>query len=155
VRAFKTYHVVPSQGYVIYKVKHKLKDEYSGLPGKELSSLKKSGVEITNSMAVPEIGFTGDTMSDFILDPDKADVLKAKILVAESTFIDESKLIEDAKEKGHTHLSEIASLSDKLQNKAILLIHFSIRYTAEGIGAAISRLPPSFRSRVYALTEGF
>jgi len=68
-------------------VKHKLKDEYSGLPGKELSSLKKSGVEITNSMAVPEIGFTGDTMSDFILDPDNADVLKAKILVAEVWFL--------------------------------------------------------------------
>ena len=44
-------------------------------------------LQITNSMAVPEIGFTGDTMSDFILDPDKADVLKAKILVAEVWFL--------------------------------------------------------------------
>jgi uncharacterized UPF0160 family protein len=31
---------------VIYKVKQKLKEEYAGLPGKELSNLKKSGVEV-------------------------------------------------------------------------------------------------------------
>ncbi|CAD6247597.1 unnamed protein product [Miscanthus lutarioriparius] len=155
VRAFRTYHVVPSQGYVIYKVKQKLKDQYGGLPGKELSNLRKSGVEITNVESTPEIAFSGDTMSDFILDPDNADVLKAKILVVESTFIDDSKSIEDAREKGHIHLSEIASLSDKLKNKAILLNHFSNRYTAEDIDAAINRLPPSFRSRVYALKEGF
>ncbi|OQU84631.1 hypothetical protein SORBI_3004G090900 [Sorghum bicolor] len=155
VRPFRTYHVVPSQGYVIYKVKQKLKEEYAGLPGKELSNLKKSGVEITNVESTPEIAFSGDTMSDFILDPDNADVLKAKILVVESTFIDDSKSIEDARERGHIHLSEIVSLSDKLKNKAILLNHFSLRYTAEDIDAAINRLPPSFRSRVYALKEGF
>ncbi|CAN6246682.1 unnamed protein product [Urochloa humidicola] len=155
VKAFRTYHVVPSQGYVIYKVKQKLKDEYAGLPGKELSSLRKAGVEITNTVSTPEVAFTGDTMSDFILDPDNADVLKAKILVVESTYIDDSKSIEDAREKGHTHLSEIASLSDKLENKAILLNHFSSRYTAEDIDAAINRLPTHFRSRVYALKEGF
>ncbi|RLN07096.1 nuclear ribonuclease Z-like [Panicum miliaceum] len=158
VRSFRTYHVVPSQvrtGYVIYKLKQKLKDEYAGLPGKELSSLRKSGVEIMNTVSTSEIAFTGDTMSDFILDPDNADVLKAKILVVESTYIDDSKSIEDAREKGHTHLSEIASLSDKLENKAILLNHFSSRYTAEDIDAAINRLPPSLRSRVHALKEGF
>ncbi|XP_022680476.1 nuclear ribonuclease Z isoform X2 [Setaria italica] len=130
VRPFKTYHVVPSQGYVIYRLKHKLKDEYAGLPGKELGTLRKSGVEITNTVSTPEIAFTGDTMSDFILDPDNADVLKAKILVVESTYIDDSKSIEDAREKGHTHLSE-------------------------DIDVAINRLPPPFRSRVYALKEGF
>nr|CAB3446098.1 unnamed protein product [Digitaria exilis] len=131
VKTFRTYHRVPSQGYLIYKVKQKLKDEYAGFPAKELISLRKLGVEITNTVSTPEIAFTGDTMSDFILDPDNADVLKAKILVAESTFIDDSKSIEDAREKGHTHLSEIASLSDNLENKAILLNHFSTRYTAE------------------------
>lgn len=40
-------------------------------------------LQITNTVTVPEIAFTGDTMSDFILDPDNADVLKAKILVVE------------------------------------------------------------------------
>jgi hypothetical protein len=40
-------------------------------------------LQITNTATTPEIAFTGDTMSDFILDPDNVDVLKAKILVVE------------------------------------------------------------------------
>ncbi|TKW36889.1 hypothetical protein SEVIR_1G011500v4 [Setaria viridis] len=143
------------KGYVIYSVKQKLKQEFIGLPGSEIKRLKLSGVEITNTVSTPEIAFTGDTTSDFILDPDNADVLGAKILVVESTFLDDSISVEHAREYGHTHLFEIASQSDKLGNKAILLIHFSARYTAEEIDAAINRLPPSFRSRVYALKEGF
>nr|TKW36884.1 hypothetical protein SEVIR_1G011132v2 [Setaria viridis] len=116
-------------------------------------------------VSTPEIAFTGDTTLDFILDPDNnADVLRAKILVVEqnilcelqSTFLDdESHSVEHARKYGHTHLSEIARQSDKLENKAILLFHFSARYTTEEIDAAINRLPPYFRSRIYALKEGF
>lgn len=155
VRAFRTYHAIPSQGYVIYSVKQKLKQEFIGLPGSEIKRLKLSGVEITNTVSTPEIAFIGDTTADFILDPDNADVLQAKILVVESTFLDDSISVEHAREYGHTHLSEITSQTDKLQNKAILLIHFSARYITEEIDAAINKLPPSFRSRVYALKEGF
>ncbi|KAF0917184.1 hypothetical protein E2562_016977 [Oryza meyeriana var. granulata] len=63
VKAFKTYHAIPSKGYVIYTVKQKLKPEYLGLPGSEIKRLKLSGVEITNTLTVPEIAFTGDTMA--------------------------------------------------------------------------------------------
>ncbi|KAF0925894.1 hypothetical protein E2562_018698 [Oryza meyeriana var. granulata] len=42
-------------------------------------------VKITNTLTVPKIAFTGDTMADFILDPHNADVLKARILVVEIT----------------------------------------------------------------------
>nr|CAB3449532.1 unnamed protein product [Digitaria exilis] len=118
VRAFRTYHVIPSQGYVIYSVKQKLKQEFIGLPGSEIKQLKLSGVEITNTVSTPEIAFTGDTTSDFILDPDNADVLGAKILVVEvfyyylllvgeSTFLDDSIPVEHAREYGHTHLFEV------------------------------------------------
>ena len=40
-------------------------------------------LQITNTVTTPEVAFTGDTMSDFILDPDNVDVLKSKILVLE------------------------------------------------------------------------
>lgn len=42
VRAFRTYHAIPSQGYVIYSVKQKLKQEFIGLPGSEIKRLKLS-----------------------------------------------------------------------------------------------------------------
>ncbi|XP_065010621.1 tRNase Z TRZ1-like isoform X2 [Musa acuminata AAA Group] len=122
VRAFKTYHVVPSQ--------------------------------ITYPIATPEIAFTGDTMSDFVIDPDNADVLKARILVMESTFVDNAMPVQHARDYGHTHLSEIASYGDRFQNKAIILIHFSARYYREEIEAAIAKLPPSFAGRVFALANG-
>ncbi|KAK4487257.1 hypothetical protein RD792_006140 [Penstemon davidsonii] len=155
VRAFKTYHVIPSQGYIVYSVKQKLKPEYIGLSGAEIKKLKFSGVEITNTYTSPEIAFTGDTTSDFIIDSDNVDVLKAKILIMESTYVENSNTVEDAREYGHTHLSEIINYADKFDNKAILLIHFSARYQLDVIENALSTLPPPLFGRVFALTKGF
>ncbi|KAL9324860.1 hypothetical protein ACSQ67_005505 [Phaseolus vulgaris] len=186
VKAFRTYHVIPSQGYLIYSVKQKLKQEYVGLSGNEIKNLKSSGVEITYTLTEPEIAFTGDTMSDFIIDENNADVLQAKILVLECTFVNDSITVEHARDYGHTHLSEVCywlqslitkdscklewfyfiivfvinvlqiiSYAERLQNRAILLIHFSARYTVEEILQAVSALPPSLSGRTHALTEGF
>ncbi|CAN1156057.1 tRNase Z TRZ1 [Linum perenne] len=131
VKAFRTYHTVRSQGYVIYQVKEKLKQEYHGLSSNEIKNLKSSGVKITDTVTHPEIAFTGDTMSDFILDESNVDVLKAKILVM-----------------------EIIKHADKFQNKAILIIHFSARYTVEEIEEALSKLEAPLAGRVSALLEG-
>jgi ribonuclease Z len=40
-------------------------------------------LQVTDTVSTPEIAFTGDTTSDFILDPNNSDVLAAKILVLE------------------------------------------------------------------------
>ncbi|KAK2657332.1 hypothetical protein Ddye_010384 [Dipteronia dyeriana] len=155
VKAFRTYHVIQSQGYVVYSEKRKLKQEYLGLPANDIKNLKSSGTEITYNVTTPEIAFTGDTMSDFIIDEANIDVLRAKILVMESTFVDNSVTVEHARDYGHIHLSEIVNYADKFENKAILLIHFSARYKKEEIEGAVSALHPPLRDRVYALTEGF
>ncbi|KAK8948793.1 Nuclear ribonuclease Z [Platanthera zijinensis] len=154
VKAFRTYHVIPSLGYIIYSVKQKLKQEYATLSGNEIKELRFSGVEVTHTMTSPEIAFTGDTTSDFIVDPDNTDVLKARILVMESTFVDNAMSIEHAREYGHTHLSEISSHADKFQNKALLLIHFSARYTSKEVESAIANMPATLADRTYALLEG-
>lgn len=155
VRPFKTYHVIPSQGYIIYSVRQKLKKEYLHLCGSEIKNLKFSGVQITDTIMSPEVAFTGDTMSDFIVDPSNIDALKAKILIMETTFVDDSVGIEYAREYGHIHLSEVASLANCFENKAILLIHFSARYKVEEIQGAVSSLPRPLADKVFTLTEGF
>ncbi|EXB20724.1 hypothetical protein L484_007631 [Morus notabilis] len=155
VRAFKTYHVIPSQGYLVFSVKQKLKNEYIGLSANEIKSLKSSGVEITYTLTEPLIAFTGDTTSDFIVDNSNIDVLRARILVMESTFLNDSVAVEHAREYGHIHLAEIINQAEKFQNKAILLIHFSARYTVKEIQQAVSSLPAPLAGRVFALTEGF
>lgn len=83
VRPFRTQHVIPSQGYVVYSVRKKLKKQYIHLKGSQIEKLKKSGVEITDTILSPEVAFTGDTTPDFMLDPRNADALRAKILITE------------------------------------------------------------------------
>ncbi|KAH7842240.1 hypothetical protein Vadar_003118 [Vaccinium darrowii] len=155
VRPFKTCHVIPSQGYVIYSVRKKLRKKYMHLKGREIEKLKKSGVEITDIILCPEVAFTGDTMSDFFLDPRSADALRAKVLITEATFLDEGCSIEHAREHGHTHLFEIIEHAQWIRNKAILLTHFSSRYNMEDIRLAVSKLQPKVSAKVVALTEGF
>ncbi|XP_031505582.1 nuclear ribonuclease Z-like [Nymphaea colorata] len=154
VRPFRTYHVVPSQGYLIYSVKQKLKQEFVGLSGNEIKNLRLSGVEVTNTVRSPEIAFTGDTMADFIVDPDNSDVLHAKVLIMESTFLDNGIAVQHARDYGHTHLSEIVGYAERFHNKAILLIHFSARYTKNEIEASMSQLPSNLIDKVFTLTEG-
>ncbi|QHO38306.1 uncharacterized protein DS421_4g119200 [Arachis hypogaea] len=155
VKAFRTYHVISSQGYILYYVRQKLKPEYIGLSGNEIKNLKSSGVEITYTLTEPEVAFTGDTMSDFIVDESNTDVLRARILVIECTFVNNSITVEHAKDYGHTHLSEIIGYAERFKNRAILLIHFSARYTVEEIEEAVTGLPPPLAGRTFALTEGF
>ncbi|KAL7250155.1 hypothetical protein ACSBR1_012206 [Camellia fascicularis] len=142
-------------GYVIYSVRKKLRKQYMHLNGKQIEKLKKSGVEITDTILSPEVAFTGDTMSDFYLDPRSADALRAKILITEATFLDEGCSIEHAREHGHTHLFEIIEHAQWIRNKAVLLTHFSPRYNIEDIRLAVSKLQLKVSAKVVALTEGF
>ncbi|KAL2623027.1 hypothetical protein R1flu_003232 [Riccia fluitans] len=155
VRAFKTYHVVPSQGYLIYAVKKKLKPEYLKLSGQEIKHLKTQGIEITNTTRTPEVAFTGDTTAEFITDEGNIDVLKAKLLVMEATFLDEATSLKHARDWGHTHIFEIAELAERFQNNALLFIHFSARYQIESIFDAIKKLPTCLRDRVTPFLEGW
>ncbi|RVX08396.1 tRNase Z TRZ2, chloroplastic [Vitis vinifera] len=152
VRPFKTHHVIPSQftkclqpeilhilscdtwflqGYVIYSVRKKLKKQYIHLKGKQIEKLKNSGIEITDTILSPEVAFTGDTRSDFMLEPRNADALRAKVLITEATFLDNGISIDHAREHGHTHLFEIIENAEWIRNKAVLLTHFSSRYHIE------------------------
>ncbi|PIA38235.1 hypothetical protein AQUCO_02800127v1 [Aquilegia coerulea] len=157
VRSFKTHHVIPSQGYVVYSIRKKLKKQYAHLimKGKQIEKLKKSGVEITDTILSPEMAFTGDTTSDFLLDPRNADALRAKVLVTEATFLDGGISIEHARQHGHTHLFELMEHAEWLRNKAILLTHFSSRYKKEDIDEAVLKLQAKVSGKVVALTEGF
>ncbi|XP_010270098.1 PREDICTED: ribonuclease Z, chloroplastic [Nelumbo nucifera] len=155
VRPFRTHHVIPSQGYVIYSIRKKLKKKYAHLKGKQIEKLKNSGVEITDIILSPEVAFTGDTTSDFMLEPRNADALRAKILITEATFLDEEISIEHARQHGHTHLFEIIENAQWIRNKVILLTHFSSRYKIEDIREAVSKLQPKLSTKVVALAEGF
>ncbi|KAE9606209.1 hypothetical protein Lal_00025132 [Lupinus albus] len=155
VRPFRTQHVIPSQGYLIYSIREKLMKQYTHLNENQVEKLKERGEEITDNILSPEVAFTGDTTSDFYHDPLNADVLKAKVLITEATFLDDSSSIDHARQYGHTHIFEIMEKANWISNKAILLTHFSSRYNLEDIRQAASKLQSKLSAKVVPLTEGF
>jgi ribonuclease Z len=180
VRAFTTTHPTPSQGYVLYGTKEKLKTDYIGLPPAEIKALKASGVAITDTVEVPEVAFTGDTTIDWVdratgsgsanpsgeengavdgasVDAVAADALRARLLICECTFVDDRCSAEDARRYGHTHIDDLVARADAFRETgAILLIHFSARYKAEEVREALAaRLPEALKAKVTPMLEGF
>ena len=181
IRAFATTHPVPSQGYVAYGTKEKLKAEFIGSSASEIKALKARGVEITDTVEVPEVAFTGDTTIDWVdratgsdsranpsgeengdvdgasVDAVAADALRARLLICECTFVDDRCSAEDARRYGHTHIDDLVARADAFRETgAILLIHFSARYKAEEVREAMAaRLPEALKAKVTPMLEGF
>lgn len=89
VKAFPTVHRVPSLGYILFRKQSKLKDEFIGLPGKEIAALKREGHEVTTAFMTPEIAYTGDTTSQIFESSSPlegqlgGDLLNVKVLITE------------------------------------------------------------------------
>lgn len=156
VKPFKTYHTVPSQGYLLISERNKLKEEYFGLPGKDIAAAKQRGEEITHRVVVPELAFTGDTTAEFFTDPANKEVFKARLLIMECSFLDNAMSPEGAKARGHMHIDDIVQHADKFQNEAILLIHISSRYSRGRIQELLAaKLPAGLAERCTPMLEGF
>lgn len=147
VRPFKTIHRIPSQGYVIGETRKRLKPEFVGMEGKKLGELRRQGVDFEEEFEVLLVAFTGDTVAK-VFDHD-IEALKAKVLITECTFLDgvDEVSVQEAHKKGHVHIRELAERSERFQNDAVLLAHFSHRYNNEDIKDAIWRLPEPLRSK--------
>lgn len=52
VRPFPTVHVIPSQGYLIYHEKKKLKEEFQGAGREAIIAAKKSGIDVNTTWQV-------------------------------------------------------------------------------------------------------
>src|SRR5262245_7969402 len=111
VTAFATAHTIPSCGYVVWDRRHKLKDEYLGLPGEKIRDLRLSGVAVTREVRVPVFAYTGDT------NPAGLDgyppVYEAKILVTELSFIRPNHRREKIHKFGHMHLDDFLERADR------------------------------------------
>ena len=149
-RPFRSPHTAPCQGYAIWSRKAKLKPEFHGVPGPELARLRQDGVVLSDTLETPELAFCGDTLIDVV---EREEVVrKARVLFLETTFVDERVSVAECRAKGHVHLDEVAERAELFENEAILLTHFSARYHARDIRAALdAKLPPSLRRRVTPL----
>ena len=149
---FPVLHKVPSVGYVVVRRVAKLKPAFLGLPGAEIARLRaEPDADLFDLVDEPLVAVTGDTEAGWLdhLDPR---VRAARVLFAETTFIGGGRDVEAAHAGRHTHLDELAPALERLENRAIVLYHFSQIYKAAEIEATVrARLPASVADRVHLL----
>jgi ribonuclease Z len=152
-RPFRSPHRVHCQGYAIVRVRHRLRPELVGLGEDEIRRRKLAGEQVSEPAETVEVAFTGDTLPE-VIEAEGA-VRTARLLVIECTFLDERVPVKKARESGHIHLDELLDRAELLQNEAILMTHFSARYSeAEIVRILDKRLPGPLRERVTPLLVG-
>lgn len=125
IEVFNCDHSVPTVSYGINTIKQKLKDEYKGLTGKEIVELKKSGIEITQTVITPILAYLCDT-SCVALETNP-NLFTYKTVIVECTFLYPEHL-ENAQLTKHIHWDELKPYIITHSKITFVLIHFSLQY---------------------------
>jgi ribonuclease Z len=149
VRAFRTFHPVPSLGYQLLRRTQKLRAEYVGLAGPELATRRKAGEPITEEIEQLEVAYATDTLVQVL--EHTPSIGDSRVLLLECTFLDERKSIEAARAGCHIHLDELIERADQLRNRHVVLMHFSQLYRPADVRPILqARLPRELYERVLA-----
>lgn len=147
VKAFPTKHRVDSLGYTLFEKNRKLKREYSHLNQEQIIELRRQNIDVQEWIHTPLVSFTGDTEIDFL--DSRPWIKKSKVLILETTYLDDRKSIEQAKHWGHTHLDEVIPRLSEIESEQIVLIHISSRYSDKDIQKIIQeKIPAKYQSRI-------
>ncbi len=119
-------HTVPTCCFIVWQRRRKLKPEFQSLSGNEIRDLRLSGVDVTDEHRVPLVGYLGDS-SPAGLDRNP-DLFRAKILIAEMTFLAPGHRKEKIHKHGHMHLDDLVERASQFKNEKIIAAHFSTRY---------------------------
>lgn len=149
VKAWKTFHPVPSLCYLVVRRIAKLRPEFHGLDGQEIARRRKAGEDLLLLDDRPQLAYVTDTLVNVF--DHHPELLRAPVLITECTFLDDKKSLESARAGCHIHLDEIIERAELFQNEHIVLMHFSQLYTPQEVREILDRrLPPSLRARVIA-----
>jgi len=147
VRAFRTHHPVPSLGYLFFRRVQKLRAEFKTLPGSEIGRRRRAGEDLFDVAEHALLAYATDTLPE-VLD-NTPELLTVENLVLECTFLDDRKSVASARKGCHIHLDELLSYCDRLQNKRIVLMHFSQLYHPDEVVRILdARCPPAFKARM-------
>lgn len=147
VRAVRTFHPVPSLAYLLVRRVAKLKPTLHGLTGPEIAARKRDGEVVTDLEERVELAYVTDTLVS-VLDH-APDLLRARVLILECTFLDERKALADARAGCHIHLDELIERADRFANDHVVLMHLSQLYRPDEVAGILdARVPPALRRRV-------
>jgi ribonuclease Z len=131
----------------VWDRRHKLKEEYVGLPGDKIRDLRMSGTPVTREVRVPLVAYTGDT-SPKGLDNCPA-AYEAKVLITELSFIRPNHRREKIHKFGHMHLDDFLERVDRFKNELIVAGHFSTRYHPQEVLRLLdAKLPASLKEKM-------
>jgi ribonuclease Z len=140
VRAFRTFHSVPSLGYEIFRSVDKLKPEYLGLPGEEIGRRKRGGEPLFDRVERSELAYATDTLSKVLRDTPK--LLETRVLVMECTFLDDRKSRLESRAGCHIHLDDLIEEAHDFQNEHVVLMHSSQIYSPDDYRTTLARRAP-------------
>ena len=135
-----TTHTVPSVGYIVWDRRRKLKPEYTDLVGEQIRDLRQSGTEVTREIRTPLVAYLGDS-SPKGLDA-CPEMFKAKILIAELTFVAPEHRKEKIHKHGHMHLDDWVDRKDRFENELIIAGHLSTRYHPRKVESLVKQALP-------------
>lgn len=155
VRAVRTYHPVPSLAYLLVRRVAKLRPELHGLPGQDIAARRRAGEDINVFEERVEVAYATDTLIS-VLDH-SPELLRARVLIMECTFLDERKSLEGARAGCHIHLDEVIERAETFENEHIVLMHCSQLYRTDEVASILDRrVPPALRKRIlpFVPTDG-
>lgn len=128
-QTFPCYHSIECTAYGINEVRKKLKPEYQGMDPKELGRLRKSGVELSANVSIPQLLFCGDTSVEFF---EKAgpEIFSYPVIMIECTSMDEG---EESRRRGHMNIHEIRPWIEQHPEITFILFHHSQKYSCTDI----------------------
>jgi ribonuclease Z len=147
VRAIRTFHPVPSLAYLLVRRVAKLRAEFHGLPGPEIAARRQAGEPMLDTEDRLELAYATDTLVS-VLDH-SPELLRARVLIMECTFLDERKSLEAARAGCHIHLDEVIARADRFRNDHVVVMHLSQLYRPEEVVQILNaRVPASLRSKL-------
>lgn len=138
-------HRVPTVGFLFSEVRQKLLPELAGRDGREIAALRESGHAVTRREEIPLLAYPGDCGEE-IFDA-CPELFRARVLLLECSFLFPDDR-DRAREYAHIHLDDVLARADRFENEAVVLTHFSQRYTPEEIREALGSIRQPLASRV-------
>ncbi len=147
IRAVRTFHPVPSLGYIVVRRVARLKPELVGMTGPEIAARRRAGEEVSVYDDRLELAYATDTLVSAL---DHApELYTARVLIMECTFLDQRKSLEAARAGCHIHLDEVIERAELFENEHVVLMHFSQLYRPDEIANILDkRLPAKLRAKV-------
>ena len=124
IRAIEVSHTTPSLAFVVIERRSKLRAEFHGASQERLRELRQQGVEITRTIDIPLVAYTGDTEpGPFLL---RDEFVNAQVVITECTFFDDDHR-DRARTGKHIHVDDLRPLLAAWKAKDVVIVHVSRR----------------------------